>query len=633
MIIDVEKVLLFGSRDEMDRFYAYAQQAGFLEFIGPSHKRMLEIPEAMQTILSALRILKHLLVPKEEIALANPVAHAQRILDTQAEIERHQEEVRLVVAEIARVAPLGYFSVEEIRQLEKETHRVVQFFCMRSELSRAAVHPPELLYVGTDYDLDYFMAINRERVQIPEMIELHVEYPLAELREKEAALHRSLGALEEELKILSRGLQGLQEGLNDALNIHHLEVAKHDAQFHLAGSLFAVEAWVPSNRIQALEGLLSTFAISFEIVARESRDVTPTYMENKGFSKIGEDLVHVYDTPAATDRDPSGWVLLFFSVFFAMIVSDAGYGLIYLILALLLKWKFRKATGAFKRFQQLFLLLSCTCIGWGILTTSFFGLQISPESPVRNVSILYSLAKTKAAYHLAEQDDVYETYARQFPAVQDARDGESFLLAATQGDVYVALDEFNDNILMEIALLVGIIHISLSLLRYGRRNWPSYGWLLFLVGGYLYFPSIINATTIANFALGLAKPWAYAIGKPLVLSGFALALGLAVLQRKLAGLLEAMNVVQVFADVLSYLRLYALGLAGVIMATTANGIGARAGLVGGICIVVLGHCINIVLAMMGGVIHGLRLNFLEWYHYSFEGGGKMFNPLRIKRIR
>ncbi len=634
MIIDVEKVLIYGPREEMDPFYAYAQRAGFIEFIGPSHKRALEMPEQAQIILSALRVLKHLPVPTSDAAVRDPVAHAKRIVDTQGEIERVQEEMRLLKADIARVAPLGHFSMEEVRHLERETHRVVQFFCMKSELSRGRQHAPELLYVGTDYDLDYFVAVNRERTQYPQMIELHVEHPVSELREREGGLRKALFALEEDLKTLSLGLKGLQNGLNDALNAHHLQVAKHDAQFHLSEQLFVVEAWVPANRIRALEGLLSTFAVGFEVIARESRDVTPTYMENRGFARIGEDLVHIYDTPSSTDKDPSGWVLASFSVFFAMIVSDAGYGLIYLALALLLKWKWKDATGAFKRFQNLAMILATACIGWGVLTASFFGVQISPESPVRNASMLYTLAKAKASYHLAQQDDVYDIYARQFPAVSRATDGESFLLSAVKGQEYVALDEFTDNILMELAILVGILHISLSLLRYASRNWSSIGWFLFLIGGYLYIPSIINATTMANFAFGLQKPLAYAIGQPVMYTGYGLAVGLALVRHKWSGLLEITNVVQIFADVLSYLRLYALGLAGIVMANTFNyEIGAKAGLIGGFFVILAGHAINIVLATMGAMIHGLRLNFLEWYHYSFEGGGKLFNPLRIKRIR
>ena len=62
---------------------------------------------------------------------------------------------------------------------------------------------------------------------------------------------------------------------------------------------------------------------------------------------------------------------------------------------------------------------------------------------------------------------------------------------------------------------------------------------------------------------------------------------------------------------------------------TFNRMGENAGIMAGIFIIIIGHTVNITVGVMGGVIHGLRLNFIEWYHYCFEGGGRLFNPLKI----
>jgi V/A-type H+-transporting ATPase subunit I len=186
---------------------------------------------------------------------------------------------------------------------------------------------------------------------------------------------------------------------------------------------------------------------------------------------------------------------------------------------------------------------------------------------------------------------------------------------------------------MEISLLIGIIHLSLSFLRYLLRNWSGFGWILFMWGGYLYFPKMLNATTLFNFLQIVSKPVAYAWGEQMLYIGFGLALFTAIIQRKWGAIHELMNVVQVFGDILSYIRLYALALAGMMVATTFNNLGISAGIAGGIFIILFGHLTNISLSIMGGVIHGLRLNFLEWYHYSFEGGGRLFNPLRLKKTK
>ena len=101
-----------------------------------------------------------------------------------------------------------------------------------------------------------------------------------------------------------------------------------------------------------------------------------------------------------------------------------------------------------------------------------------------------------------------------------------------------------------------------------------------------------------------------------------------IIEKRFGGIGEITQILQVFADILSYLRLYALALASTIMAETFNDIGSTVGLVLGILVILVGHGVNIMLGTMGGVIHGLRLNFIEWYHYSFEGGGKLFAPLK-----
>jgi V/A-type H+-transporting ATPase subunit I len=152
-----------------------------------------------------------------------------------------------------------------------------------------------------------------------------------------------------------------------------------------------------------------------------------------------------------------------------------------------------------------------------------------------------------------------------------------------------------------------------------------------MIGGTLYFPKILNATSIINFTGLVSKELAYAWGGQLVYGGIGLAFVAALFQKKWMAFHELTNVIQVFADVLSYIRLYALGLAGAMVAKTFNEMGMNAGLFGGALIILAGHINNLGLSIMGGAIHGLRLNFLEWYHYSFDGGGKLFDPLKLKK--
>ncbi len=360
-------------------------------------------------------------------------------------------------------------------------------------------------------------------------------------------------------------------------------------------------------------------------------------MENKKSARIGEDLVKIYDVPAIDDKDPSKWVLFTFAVFFAMIVADAGYGLLYLALACFLKWKFPKAKDFLKRMIQLVFLLATTCTIWGFLTASFFGIDLGIESPLRKVSMIHYLAEEKAEYHMETQDDVAQQWAKTYPATEEAKTPDQFFastLKVVDGEKkYEALDEFYDNILMEIALLVGVIHVSLGFIRYMRRNWSGLGWICFMVGGYLFFPSVLHATSLINFLGIIPKEIAYPVGQMMVWIGMGFAVVSALIQKGKGGLEEIANVIQVFADILSYLRLYALALASMIMAMTFNKIAGGMPIYIGVFVLIVGHGVNIVMGIMGGVIHGLRLNFLEWYHYCFNGGGKIFNPLRLLKLK
>ena len=186
---------------------------------------------------------------------------------------------------------------------------------------------------------------------------------------------------------------------------------------------------------------------------------------------------------------------------------------------------------------------------------------------------------------------------------------------------------------MEIALLVGIIHICLSFLKQVPRHFAGVGWIFAIIGGYLYFPQTLDSTSIIHFTHLIKKETAYEIGLQLLYGGMVLAMILALIQHRLKGFIELTKPIEIFADILSYLRLYALGLAGMILGETFNGMGERLGFAAGFFVILLGHLTNIAVGIIGGTIHGLRLNFIEWYHHCFTGGGKMFNPLKLLKIR
>lgn len=642
MIVDLQKYLIYGSKEEVDRFFSLSQRAGFIEFIGIWQKKSLELPAHLKGLLQSIKILRHWESSEAGLKISipdEPSQLAEKVVETNRYLESLLEEKRILQAEIARIAPFGHFSREDLDFIESQGKRTVQFFCMKSSQDSQSDIPSDLIYLGTEYDLSYYVGIHKERIQIPKMIEIFIEKPVGYLKERLVDVRAKISTSEAFLKSASKHLSFLQEGLTQGLNEYDLHSVKHDASYPMSESLFAIEAWVPKTRIKSLQALVSTLSVVCEPIAIEAHDRVPTCMENKSPSKVGQDLVEVYDIPDPTDKDPSPWVLGFFSLFFAMIIADAGYGLLFLLLGLFVKWKFPNLHGGGRRFLRLIFILGASTVLWGTLTASFFGLEIGADSSFRKMSLLHYLAKRKAEYVMHTKNDVYQEYVQNYPSVAEAKDGHEFLLLATterDGQThYVALTNFYDNMLMEFALMIGIFHLSIAFLRYLRRNWSGLGWIFFMVGGYLYFPvASLDAISIVHFMGWISMPVAYIAGAQLMYGGIGLAVMAALIRKGvLAGIMELLNVIQVFSDVLSYLRLYALGLAGMIVAQTFNGLGGQFSVVLGTFIVLIGHAVNINLSVMSGVIHGLRLNFLEWYHYCFEGGGRLFKPLRLRKSK
>lgn len=638
MRVDVKKYLFIGPWKNRDAFFEKMQELGSVEFISSYEKRPGEYSDEVQSFIDALRILRSM-VPVEERDnqdLRSSIVIAKHIIEKNQELEKCREEARILEKEIARVEVFGDFSVSELHKLEEESHRKFQFFYTRKADEIEAVKRPEVIYIGSSFGMDYFVAINKEPMSYEGMVEMYIDRSYGELRDQLAKANRQIDRLETDIGRMAHHKTLLQEGLVNALNYHHLQVSKEYVLPILDGDIFAVQGWIPKNKVQQIFQTAEEFSIHCEVVATDAEDRVPTKLENKGAARIGEDLVHIYDTPSIFDRDPSLWVFFAFALFFSMILGDGGYGIILLGISLFLYYKFNKKQGVGKRLIRLGFVLSVACIVWGLLFTSFFGIDISPDNPIRKYSVLNWLINSKAEYHIAQNDDVYKQWLEKYPALKNITDPAQFAMFASEKDgkkEYPIFKEFTDNVMIELSIFIGAIHLIISLLRYLDKHWAGIGWVLFIIGGYLYFPSILHATSLIHYALHIPKEIGTQIGLYLIFIGPILAAILAVIQKRLGGIGELMNVIQVFADAMSYLRIYALGLAGGIMASTFNDMGSALPVAVGIIIIIAGHIINLTLGIMGGVIHGLRLNFIEWYHYSFEGGGRQFEPLKLLKLK
>lgn len=589
MRVDVKKFIFAGTAKIKDQFFKEAQNAGIIHFIKKPVPK--SPPKDLDTLLQAIKIARAQGLLEQCALDEKPLPIAENIIHTKHRIDALQEEEHLLALEKERVQVYGDFSLEDLSTIAQKAKRHLRFLAVKSGTSVSE----DLIYINSAHGLDYFLGFLKENALPEGFVSVKIERSMSQINLKLQTVRDELLSLEQGLKEFSKYNALLHRGVIDCLNKHHLQEAQSSTHPEIEGQLFIATGYVPAHKRQELDVLVSNMSLYHDEIALDLGENIPTFLENKGLSKMGEDLVHIYDTPSENDRDPSLFVLASFALFFSMIIGDAGYGLVLLLTSLWLKiYKFPNALGLKKRVINLMIILFSSCIVWGVLTTSFFGLTLSPDNPLTKFSLTNMLAAKKSAY----------------------------LLQSTVSDKAV------QGIMVEIALMIGVVHILVSLARYMDRNYASFGWFLFVIGAYFYVPEYLGESTMMHYLMGASHSFLKTAGLILMGSGMTLAVSAGIYANGLLGCLEVMTVIQIFADVLSYLRLYALGLAGGIVSQTVNGFADSAFFPLAIIILFVGHSINIALAIQGGVIHGLRLNFLEWYHYSFYGGGILFNPLR-----
>lgn len=588
---DVKKLLFFGLEKDKNLFFQETQTLGLVQFIDSKSRKNVPSDPTAELYFHAIRILRGFEKETQKEGDAEEIAN--EIVSLKKRQDALEEDLRILHLEIERIHIFGNFSLSDIRFIEDHGKRFIQFFSSKEHLEEE-----NLIYIASQHGLHYYVSVQPKITEYPGAVEMKIDRSLNDLREAVIKNQEEHSKIHHQLISLTAYSDQLHKAYFAALDRADLAFAKEGADPLLEGQVFSATGFVPEDKLLTVLECARFFDIHAEEVAIDPSEAVPTYLENENLGRMGEDLVKIYDTPSSQDKDPSLWVFFSFFIFFSIIIGDGGYGSVFLGLALYLRYKFPNLDQAKKRLLNLFTILCVGCIAWGFLTTSFFGISFSADSPLRQVSLVNFLAEKKAAYHSQVLDN----------------------------DL---LSLLTDQVLMEIALFIGGIHILFGMARYVRKNPSNIGWMIFLVGAYLYLPLYLGTPSLLSYLFGIPFEQGGSAGLQMIGVGIPLAIGIAVFRNGLIGLAEIMNLIQVFADALSYLRLYALALSGAILSATINSMATVLPFFVAVIVIILGHLINMILGIMGGVIHGLRLNFIEWYHYSFEGGGKPFKPLKI----
>ena len=220
MIIPVKKYIFIGVNEDLEVFFERAQKKGFVEFINPTGKRGKELPDQQQKLVKAIKILGKMPKVKQAglVKDLQPLKLANTVVQNKEWLERLYEEERMMKSEIARIMPLGDFSIDELRAIEQEGNKRVQFFCVKRSKAKKMTVPDELIYLNTEYDMDYYMSVSSCVESFPGMIEMHIDKSLSTLEKELSHVQDSIQNCEKELKEDCAYLDFLKEHLVHQLN-------------------------------------------------------------------------------------------------------------------------------------------------------------------------------------------------------------------------------------------------------------------------------------------------------------------------------------------------------------------------------------------------------------------------------
>ena len=428
-----------------------------------------------------------------------------------------------------------------------------------------------------------------------------IEGPAGTAGECFEAMERTREAIALRKKTLSdekKDIPALKEEYAGLLNELDLHLAKASGESAAEQMLTLIQAFAPTENDAAVkEALDGMDGVYYMAEPATKEDNPPIKLRNNWFARQFETLTGMYGMPLYDEWDPTPVLAPFFLLFFALCMGDGGYGLLLIAIAYALKGCKGEGPMGLAKHWRLIRFLGIGTFVVGMFLGTFFGISLAD--------------------------------AAWFPESL-----KKYLLVGNIGKFPLQ---------MVLALAIGVFHICLAMViksllytkRFGfKENISTWGWTLLIVGGLIAFIVAAVAGLPADVTkwiiIGIAAVSALAIfifNKP----------GRNPLLNVGAGLWDTYQMATgILGDVLSYIRLYALGLAGGMLGGAFNTLG---GMVLGdhptfqwvffLIIVVLGHALNLAMSCLGAFVHPLRLSFVEYFKNSgYEGKGTGFNPFR-----
>lgn len=597
-------ILLTG---ESEAFLGKLQELGVVDItrsVKPVDEKSAQMFDRLSEVRRAIAALEDLDYSKDpdreriEALSASTVPQGCRrklTLKTLDEISSLEARIATARKSLETLAPWGEFDRNAVDDLAGKGLQI-HFHCVQSKKFDPEWEKDYALQViSSDKNNTWFVTVTKSgepydfpvpEIPAPAMSVAEAEKNICALKEELIASKAML------LSLRNNGLGHMRERLETKTAEFDRYLAETVATEAAEGYLCIFEGFAPQQERARLVEAFDGMGILYLCEDARVEDNPPIKLRNNRFVRMFEVLTDMYGRPVYNGFDPTPYISVFFMLFFAMCMGDAGYGLI-LILAGLALGKVK----SFKSLAPLVTVLGAATVVVGFFFHTFFSIDISQWEWVKASGL----------------DKV------MVPGKIIGYDGT-----------------------MVVAIIVGIIHLCLAMIvrtvnatkNLGFFHSLSiWGWTVFIVG------------TIVALAAGMAFNLDSSVTKWIIIGlGAVAAIGIFPL-RNIGknpliniggGLWETYNTATgLLGDVLSYLRLYALGLAGSMLGFAFNTLAVMArgdggfGWIAFIAIALIGHVLNIAMAALGAFVHPLRLNFLEFFKNSdYDGSGRNYNPLK-----
>ena len=521
----------------------------------------------------------------------------EQVLDKLEALQQHDAEtnhrIQAIEKEITAMEPWGDFKTESLKRLRDAGYEVGFYICsdkVYDEEWETQYHAVVINHIGSKV---YFVTVT----PVTETVSLDVESAkiadrsLSEIIQEKEKLDAERAETENAMKVLAENsISDLKAAQVRTSQLVDFDKVKLSADSLAGNKLMLLEGWVPAENAQQLNDFLISSEVYYEISDTVPGDNVPIQLNNKGFFKLFEPIMKLYMLPKYNELDLTPFFAPFFMLFFGLCLGDTGYGLFILLGISGYRLIAKSISPSMKPILTLVQLLGLSTAICGLLTGTCFGFNL---------------------------------YDINVPFIQKMKE-------------IIMLDNQQ---MFNLSLILGAIQIIFGMtlkavnqaIQFGFKYAIStIGWLLVLVSTAVAFaaPGVMamgGTLHLAILAVGGLMVYLFnSPGKNIFLN---IGLGLWDTYNMATGLL---------GDILSYVRLFALGLSGGILAGVFNSLAVGmspdnviAGPIVMVLIFVIGHSINIFMNVLGAMVHPMRLTFVEFFKNSgYEGGGKEYKPFK-----